>query len=194
MLHLHVIFSDQLSANLASIKAGDIGCDGVLMMEVIVEAQALNHHKKKLALLLSAMRHLRDELTKDGWDTDYVRLDVPDNSNSIAGEIHFADGGIMARKPYAASANYISHMSDYCENCRYRADVKTGNAACPFNALYGDFLDRNRDVLAKKPRLRNPYATWGRMSAEKRDDYLRIAQALMERLDGGRQKETEAAA
>ncbi len=110
------------------------------------------------------------------------------------GMSQFADGGIMASKPYAASANYISRMSDYCENCRYRADVKTGNGACPFNALYWDFLDRNRDVLAKNPRLRNPYATWGRMSVEKRDDYLRTAQAFLERLDGGSQKETEAAA
>lgn len=100
------------------------------------------------------------------------------------GMSQFADGGIMASKPYAASANYISRMSDYCEGCRYRADAKTGTDACPFNALYWDFLHRNQEVLARNPRLRNPYATWGRMSAEKQAAYLDSAARFLARLDG----------
>ncbi len=99
------------------------------------------------------------------------------------GMSQFADGGIMASKPYAASANYINRMSDYCEGCRYRADVKTGGDACPFNALYWDFLHRNREVLAKNPRLRNPYATWSRMNADRQADYLDCAARFLARLD-----------
>ena len=34
----------------------------------------------------------------------------------------FADGGILASKPYAASANYINKMSDYCTTCQYNPE------------------------------------------------------------------------
>ncbi|GGA06110.1 cryptochrome/photolyase family protein [Okeania sp. KiyG1] len=36
----------------------------------------------------------------------------------------FADGGILASKPYAASANYINKMSDYCKDCVYNWKVR----------------------------------------------------------------------
>jgi len=65
----------------------------------------------------------------------------------------FADGGIMASKPYAASANYISKMSDYCGACFFNAKEKTGPRACPFNYLYWDFIARNRSLLEKNPRM-----------------------------------------
>ena len=65
----------------------------------------------------------------------------------------FADGGIMASKPYAASANYISKMSDYCGTCSFNAKEKIGPDACPFNYLYWDFIARNRELLGKNPRM-----------------------------------------
>jgi deoxyribodipyrimidine photolyase-related protein len=65
----------------------------------------------------------------------------------------FADGGIMASKPYAASANYINKMSNYCSGCAYHHKAKTGEKACPFNYLYWDFLARNEDKLRGNPRM-----------------------------------------
>jgi len=65
----------------------------------------------------------------------------------------FADGGIMASKPYAASANYINKMSNYCSGCAYDHKAKTGEKACPFNYLYWDFLARNEDKLRGNPRM-----------------------------------------
>jgi len=65
----------------------------------------------------------------------------------------FADGGIMASKPYAASANYINKMSDYCKSCRYSHTKKTGEGACPFNYLYWDFLARNQERLSSNGRM-----------------------------------------
>ena len=35
------------------------------------------------------------------------------------GMSQFADGGLLASKPYAASGAYINRMSDYCRGCRY---------------------------------------------------------------------------
>jgi deoxyribodipyrimidine photolyase-related protein len=65
----------------------------------------------------------------------------------------FADGGVLASKPYAASANYINRMSDYCKGCRYDPKQRTGDRACPFNFFYWDFLDRHRDKLRSQGRM-----------------------------------------
>lgn len=65
----------------------------------------------------------------------------------------FADGGQLASKPYAASANYINRMSDYCKGCRYNPKVRTGTDACPFNFFYWDFLQRHRDRLQTQGRM-----------------------------------------
>jgi deoxyribodipyrimidine photolyase-related protein len=65
----------------------------------------------------------------------------------------FADGGLLASKPYAASANYINNMSDYCKNCVYDKGDRTGEKACPFNFFYWDFLDRHRQTLQSQGRM-----------------------------------------
>jgi deoxyribodipyrimidine photolyase-related protein len=72
---------------------------------------------------------------------------------NVIGMGQFADGGILASKPYAASANYIKKMSDYCGNCRYRPGDRTGEKACPFNFFYWDFLDRHQDQLKSLGRM-----------------------------------------
>ena len=69
------------------------------------------------------------------------------------GMSQFADGGVMASKPYAATGKYIARMSDYCGGCRYRPELRTGEEACPFTTLYWDFLHRNRLRLAEVPRM-----------------------------------------
>jgi len=68
-------------------------------------------------------------------------------------EMGLYGAGVFATKPYAASANYIDRMSDYCAGCRYDPDATTGADACPFNALYWDFLDRNEDQLRENHRM-----------------------------------------
>jgi len=79
----------------------------------------------------------------------------------------YADGGVMATKPYAASGAYINKMSDSCKSCRYQVSTKNGPKACPFNYLYWNFLIENQDTLSGNPRLGMPYRTLGRMSEDK---------------------------
>ncbi len=69
------------------------------------------------------------------------------------GMSQFADGGIMATKPYCASGSYIQRMSNYCSGCRYNPAELTSRSACPFTTLYWDFLLRNRQRLADSPRM-----------------------------------------
>ena len=101
------------------------------------------------------------------------------------GMSQFADGGIIASKPYVSSGNYINKMSDYCKSCRYLVTTKTGEGACPFNLLYWHFMDRHQDIFAKNPRMGQMYATWNRMDADKRALILSEAKAWLDRLDAG---------
>ena len=94
----------------------------------------------------------------------------------------YADGGVMASKPYAASGAYIDRMSDYCDGCRFDPGRKTGPGACPFNLLYWDFLDRNAARLAGNPRLAMPYRTLAGFSPERRAGIAREAAAFLDGL------------
>lgn len=79
----------------------------------------------------------------------------------------YADGGIMASKPYAASGAYIDKMSNHCKGCRYKVKEKTGPDACPFNYLYWDFLIRNRESLKGNHRMGIIYRTLDKMDDTK---------------------------
>lgn len=97
----------------------------------------------------------------------------------------FADGGVIASKPYVSSGAYINRMSDYCRKCSYSVSAKTGDKACPFNLLYWDFLIRHRDRFANNPRMAQMYRTWDRMDDTRRDAVLRDAGRFLKRLDQG---------
>lgn len=79
-----------------------------------------------------------------------------------------ADGGLTATKPYAASAAYVSRMSDYCRACRYDARARLGDSACPWNALYWDFIGRHLDRWRANPRMRPIVKSWEAMKEEDR--------------------------
>jgi deoxyribodipyrimidine photolyase-related protein len=65
----------------------------------------------------------------------------------------YADGGMIATKPYVASANYIQRMSDYCAGCQYQPKTRIGQKACPFNFLYWNFLIQRQAELNRNPRM-----------------------------------------
>lgn len=101
---------------------------------------------------------------------------------NVSGMVLFADGGLLASKPYAASGAYINKMSDYCGSCKYKVSAKNGPTACPFNYLYWDFVGRNKEKLQGNHRMGFMYKSLDRMSEEKRqairDDSRRFFNAI----------------
>ena len=95
------------------------------------------------------------------------------------GMSQFADGGLLASKPYVASGAYINRMSNHCKGCRYDVKQRTGSDACPFNALYWDFLDRNREKLGSNPRMAQMYRTYDRFSDADQTDIRESAAATL---------------
>lgn len=80
------------------------------------------------------------------------------------GMSQYADGGFLATKPYVSSAAYINRMSDSCKGCAFDGKKKTGEGACPFNAMYWDFFRRNEPLLRSNHRLSMVYRQLDRSS------------------------------
>jgi len=149
--------------------------------------EAYAHHIQRLmvtgnfALLAGIDPHDVHEWYLAVYADAYEWVEAP----NVIGMSQFADGGIVASKPYVSSGNYISKMSDYCQACTYSVKEKTGPAACPFNLIYWDFLSRHRKRFERNPRMANMYRTWDRMDVAKRETILADASAWLARMDDG---------
>ena len=145
---------------------------------------AYAHHIQRLMVLgnFSLIAGLHPDEVNDWFMVVYADAYQWVELPNVTGMILFADGGVLASKPYAASGAYINRMSNYCKNCRYKVTKKNGPEACPFNYLYWDFMLRNREALSRNPRLGMSYRTLSRMGDEKiqaiRDDSERFFKAL----------------
>jgi len=100
---------------------------------------------------------------------------------NVIGMGQFADGGILASKPYASSANYINKMSDYCKKCKYKHTKRTGENACPFNYFYWDFLTRHREKLKSLGRMNLILANLKKIDPEELEEMQKLAQQWREK-------------
>ncbi|MFL2586533.1 MAG: cryptochrome/photolyase family protein [Flavobacteriaceae bacterium] len=82
------------------------------------------------------------------------------------GMSQYADGGILATKPYVSSGSYVNKMSNYCKGCSYDKKQRTGENACPFNSLYWNFLDDKREELRGNNRMGMMYNLLGKINPE----------------------------
>ena len=150
-------------------------------------AEAYAHHIQRLmvtgsfALLAGLDPHALHEWYLEVYADAFEWVEAP----NVVGMSQFADGGVIASKPYVSSGAYINRMSDYCKGCSYKVSAKTGDKACPFNLLYWHFLIRHRERFAGNPRMAQMYRTWDRMDDERRTAVLRDADRWLSRLDSG---------
>ena len=99
------------------------------------------------------------------------------------GMSQYADGGWIATKPYVSSANYMKKMGDYCDQCFYNPKTKTEDDSCPFNALYWNFFDSQRDKLQSNFRLGMVYRTYDKMNADVKAGIREKAQSLLDSIN-----------
>ncbi|MDP3551734.1 MAG: cryptochrome/photolyase family protein [Novosphingobium sp.] len=149
------------------------------------QENAYAHHIQRLMVLgnFALLAGLKPQDVADWYLVVYADAFEWVELPNVAGMVLHADKGRLASKPYAASGAYIDRMSDYCGKCAFNVKKKTGDGACPFNALYWHFLARNEAKLAGYHRLAQPYATWRRMSEDKQAEYLESAEAFLATLE-----------
>jgi deoxyribodipyrimidine photolyase-related protein len=84
----------------------------------------------------------------------------------------FADGGVMATKPYISGSSYVLKMSHF----------QKGPWCEIWDALFWRFMNKHRDFFLKNPRLGMLIRTYDKMSLEKRDGFQKKAEAFLKGL------------
>jgi deoxyribodipyrimidine photolyase-related protein len=149
---------------------------------------AYSHHIQRLmitgnfALLAGIDPHAVHEWYLAVYADAYEWVEAP----NTLGMALYADGGLMASKPYAASGAYIRKMSNFCAGCAYDPEVAVGEGACPFNALYWAFVARHSERLGRNTRMAYVHANWARMDENKQNALLDQAGRTMTALREGR--------
>jgi deoxyribodipyrimidine photolyase-related protein len=146
--------------------------------------EAYAHHIQRLmvtgnfALLAGIDPHEVHEWYLAVYADAYEWVELP----NTMGMSQFADGGVLASKPYAASGAYIDRMSDYCKSCAFDVKAKNGPKACPFNYLYWDFLVRHDARLRGNPRMAQMYRTYDKLADDRKtaiaEDSARFLESL----------------
>jgi deoxyribodipyrimidine photolyase-related protein len=102
---------------------------------------------------------------------------------NTAGMALFANGGRFTSKPYIASGAYIKRMSNYCNFCRFKPEVRFGESACPVTTLYWNFLIKHRNQFESNPRTRLMTANLKKISDEDQKSIVEHAAYLLNHLD-----------
>ena len=142
------------------------------------------HHIQRLMVtgLFAMMLGVKPQQVHEWYLAVYVDavewVEVP----NTLGMSQFADGGVMASKPYCATGAYIDRMSNACRACRYKPKVASGPDACPFTTLYWDFLARHEKLLAKNQRMTMQLKNLGRKDAAELRTIRRQADAFRDGL------------
>jgi deoxyribodipyrimidine photolyase-related protein len=92
---------------------------------------------------------------------------------NVYGMSQFADGGLMATKPYISGSNYLMKMSDF----------EKGDWQPIWDGLFWRFMHTHRDFFLKNPRLGMLVKTFDKMPKAKQDEHIRIANAYLQELN-----------
>ncbi|HEU4496927.1 MAG TPA: cryptochrome/photolyase family protein [Flavobacterium sp.] len=117
--------------------------------------EAYAHHIQRLMIIGNFS--LLAQLDPDQVDAWYLGVYIDAiqwvELPNTRGMSQYADGGILATKPYVSSGSYINKMTNYCGSCYYNVKEKFGDKGCPFNSLYWNFLDDKKEHFADNQRM-----------------------------------------
>jgi deoxyribodipyrimidine photolyase-related protein len=91
---------------------------------------------------------------------------------NVYGMSQFADGGLMATKPYISGSNYLMKMSDY----------KKGIWQNVWDGLFWRFMHTHRDFFLQNPRLGMLVRSFDKMPALKKKAHLNNADQFLNSL------------
>ncbi|MBN2610390.1 MAG: cryptochrome/photolyase family protein [Bacteroidales bacterium] len=91
---------------------------------------------------------------------------------NVYGMSQFADGGLMASKPYISGSNYLMKMSDYGK----------GAWQAVWDGLFWRFLHTHRGFFLQNPRLGMLVKTFDKMPEQKQKTHLNNATHFLESL------------
>ena len=142
------------------------------------------HHIQRLMVtgLFALMLGVRPKAVHEWYLAVYVDAVEWVELPNVLGMSQYADGGVMASKPYCASGKYIQRMSNYCQGCKFKPDLAVGENACPYTTLYWDFLAQHKARFAKHPRAALQWRALERLKPEQLDAIRAQASALRRRL------------
>lgn len=150
-----------------------------------VEERSYAHHIERLMVLgnFALIAGINpQQLTRWMWNSFIDAAEwvmVP----NVIGMSQYADGGMLATKPYASGGAYIDRMSDHCKGCAYDRKKRVGEDACPFTVLYWDFFLRHQERFVKNPRVARQVRA-AQQLADK-DELQVTAVSFMQRLRSG---------
>ncbi len=166
-----------------------MACMGAAVGQTMAEAYA--HHIQRLmvtgnfALLAGVDPFAVHEWYLAVYADAHEWVEAP----NVIGMSQFADGGVVASKPYVSSGAYIDRMSDYCGSCAYDVAAKAGEGkgerACPFNLMYWDFVGRHAERFRTNPRMAQIVRSWEKMTPAKQAAIRAEAGAFLGRMEAG---------
>lgn len=147
--------------------------------------RAYSHHIQRLMVIgnFATLCGLSPQAVNDWFYAMYVDSHDWVVTPNVIGMAMNADGGSMATKPYICSAAYIKRMGDYCSNCRYEPARRTGDGACPFNALYWSFLHEHRKTLTRNQRMAMMLKNLDRIPKPELEAMLHTKRAFLDLLE-----------
>ncbi|MGB6152693.1 MAG: cryptochrome/photolyase family protein [Pricia sp.] len=144
--------------------------------------EAYAHHIQRL--MITGNYALLTQVHPDEVDAWYLGIYIDAiewvEITNTRGMSQFADGGLVATKPYVSSANYINKMGNYCGGCHYSHTKKLGENACPFNALYWNFLDEKKAHFANNHRMNMMMSLLDKKSEKDLSDLKERAKEVIE--------------
>ena len=160
--------------------ATDMNCLRHTLHQTLARGYA--HHIQRLMVtgLFSLLLGVRPRELHEWYLAVYVdAVEWVELPNTL-GMSQYADGGVMASKPYIATGKYIQRMSNYCTGCRFDPAERTGARACPFTTLYWNFLLQHEHSLSKNPRIVMQVRNLKRLNAAEKEAIRRQAAQVRE--------------
>lgn len=146
---------------------------------------AYAHHIQRLMIIGNyALLTQVDPAEVDAWYLG-VYIDAIEwvEITNTRGMSQFADGGLVATKPYVSSANYINKMGNYCKECSYSHTVRSGENSCPFNSLYWNFLEEKKAHFKNNQRMSMMMSLLEKKSKEELNEIQERAHKIIEHSD-----------